>query len=411
MIEKTEAERLEKINLARSKGLLSEEVFNMVEEFTSEYGFAKSSFIDGVANPGTKSAKSLVSKLDRAMNLENNHEFTLAQTWDIVRCSIIVDNYEQVVPLIKEMQKSIPGLKGDVSENNTGYKGVHLSFTIDGFRTEMQVSTRDAWFVKQAGEEVYSKWRDFNLENEINKMMDAETAEEQEKLREQLVKNLQLKEEQNRACIEMFERLHQTTDFDKWKDSINATLAINSNYESEELPQEVIDEFNVKKDGSLSDEELYNKCDKFSNLAKPAQEKLINIATNALNVAKNMNHTNSNELLSYEEKTFVLLKREYAKILCNQSKEKYGENFIIQEHLRTINAISNERSLSTIEYCREKGIKINSYEVLKDVLKKVNNSQNINGLEIKGSDKLDKRIEISINQKSKVKEMSSKRAA
>lgn len=413
MIEKTEEERISKVNEARRKGLLSEDVFNMVEDFTSEFGFARSSFIDGVANPGTKSAKSLVSKLDRKMKQENDPSFTLAQTWDIVRCSIIVDNYEQVVPLIKELQKSIPGLKGDVSENDTGYRGVHLSFTIDGFRTEMQISTRDAWYVKQAGEEVYARWRDFNLESELEKLYEIDDPIEREKQRIKIIEDLELKQEHNRACREMFERLHENTDFEKWKNAINAALVMNSNYPSEELPKEVIERFNVRKDGSLSDDELYNKCDEFSNLAKPSQEKLISIATKALGIAKNMGNTNPNDLLTYEEKTFILLKQEYAKILVAQSKEKYGNQFAVEDHVRTINAICNERSLATIEYCREKGIKISSYKTLEAVLRNVNQSNTSSILEthVIGMEKLDKRIAMGIKDKDRIKEITGKRAA
>ncbi|MBR2056998.1 MAG: hypothetical protein IJ978_04995, partial [Clostridia bacterium] len=300
-----------------------------------------------------------------------------------------------------------------VSENDTGYKGVHLSFTIDGFRTEMQVSTREAWFVKQAGEEVYAKWRDFNLDAEINKILEAETSQEAETLREQLVDTLELKQVHNQACREIFEKLHQSSDFAKWKNAINAILAINDNYQNEQLPQEVIDKFSVKSDDSISREELFEKCREFSDLAKPAQEKLISIATNALETAKNMNHVNPNELLTYEEKTFILLKQEYMKILISQSNDKYGDRFIVNNHIRTINRMSNERSLATIEYCREKGIRINSYEVLNSVLKSVNNCdvEKITDLTIKGVENLHKRIEYDIVQNNKTKEISSKKIA
>ena len=126
-----------------------------------------------------------------------------------------------------------------------------------------------------------------------------------------------------------------------------------------------------------------------------------------------MGNTNPNDLLTYEEKTFILLKQEYAKILVAQSKEKYGNQFAVEDHVRTINEICNERSLATIEYCREKGIKISSYKTLEAVLRNVNQSNTSSILEthVVGIEKLDKRIAMGIKDKDRIKEMTGKRAA
>ena len=108
-----------------------------------------------------------------------------------------------------------------------------------------------------------------------------------------------------------------------------------------------------------------------------------------------------------------MLKQEYGKILVAQSQEKFGSAFVVDDHIKTINAICNERSLATIEYCREKGIKITSYKTLEAVLRNVNQSNTSTLLETRviGSEKLDKRIAKGIKDKARVQEITGKRAA
>ena len=387
MIEKTEEARVANIRAGIESGRINPNIVRMVEGFTRSHGFAGSSYIDGVANPGTKSAKSLVSKLNRKVEKEDDFSFTLVDVKDIVRCSIIVDDYAQVVALIKEMQKSIPGLKGDVSENDTGYRGIHLEFEIDGYKTEMQIATREAWFVKQAGEEVYAKWRDFSLSAELKKL-ETLSGPEYDKAVEELRQKIEEKNRDVEDCKIMFSELFKNTDFDKYRDQINAVLAIKARYEGQTLSPEMIRRFSVKQDGTLSEEELRSVCQEYSELAQPAQDKLISIANRALAVAKQIGATQTP--LTREEKEYVLLAQEYKKILIKQMKEKYGDKFIPLNYISRLNKIANERALSTIEYCIGPQIVINSYEVLDEVMCKVNGCERVarDEIAIKGTDKL-----------------------
>ena len=387
MIEKTEEARVANIRAGIESGRINPNIVRMVEGFTRSHGFAGSSYIDGVANPGTKSAKSLVSKLNRKVEKEDDFSFTLVDVKDIVRCSIIVDDYAQVVALIKEMQKSIPGLKGDVSENDTGYRGIHLEFEIDGYKTEMQIATREAWFVKQAGEEVYAKWRDFSLSAELKKL-ETLSGPEYDKAVEELRQKIEEKNRDVEDCKIMFSELFKNTDFDKYRDQINAVLAIKARYEGQTLSPEMIRRFSVKQDGTLSEEELRSVCQEYSELAQPAQDKLISIANRALAVAKQIGATQTP--LTREEKEYVLLAQEYKKILIKQMKEKYGDKFIPLNYISRLNKIANERALSPIEYCRGHQIVINSYEVLDEVMCKVNGCERVarDEIAIKGTDKL-----------------------
>lgn len=405
-----EAKRRREVAEAIDKGLLNPKIVAMVEKFTSEHGIDPSSFIDGVANPGTKSAESLMSKIERKNKIEDDHSFTLAGVGDIVRCSIIVDSYEQVVALIKELQKKIPGLKGDISENDTGYKGIHLSFEIDGFKTEMQIATRDAWYVKQAGEGIYAKWRDFNLNEELAKLEAMPPGEEFEKARDALIEKIEAKEKDIADCREMFKTLHQNTDFLKYRDQINAVLYLNNNAPQKDLPPSVKDKYNVNMDSGLDSKVLEGLCQEFSDLAKPSQDKLISFANEALRIAKN---TKGSSQLTHEEKTFVLLAQEYKLIMAKQLQRKYGDDFDPQIYVSKLNKISNERALATIEYCRKNGIKIDSYAKLDEVMNKVNGSNNLprDQIAVKGMDSIGKSIQAKKVQDSRVENISSSKAA
>ena len=177
-------EREHKVNEAINYGLISKNVVEMVDKFSIKNNLNKSTFYDGIIDPGVQSIDSLLSKMYRKTHLELNKDFSLTDVKDVIRCSVIVDNYNQVIPLIRELRKNIPSLKGDVSENETGYIGIHLSLIINGFNAEMQISTREAWYAKQAGEEIYERWRNFSLSKEVSELWtiaDKEKREEKTK--------------------------------------------------------------------------------------------------------------------------------------------------------------------------------------------------------------------------------------
>lgn len=407
MIQKTNNERLIYINQALSSGKLNPDVFTMVEDFTNKYGFKKSEFINVIVDPGTKSGKSLFSKLDRKANLENDANFTLLDVADIVRCSIIVESYEQVVPLIKELQKRIPGLKGDISENSTGYKGVHLVFFVNGFKAEMQIATGNVWFAKQAGEEVYSRWRDYNQTEKIEQIKTTKDPKERDLLVDNLFKDLEQMAKENKDCQEMFKKIYEISDFERWKEEINATLVMNNSTKNKPLSRNILNKFNVKINDAISDDELLHLCDEFSNLAKKAQEKLILIATKALIISKNIICKNPKDLLSNEEKAFLLFKKEYMKLLIELSNQKYGEQFDPQEFISTINKISNERSLASVEYCKKRNFNQISTRILRKL--QTLDSRTLESIRIAGIEELDKKINASIIRKKQIKEMFKKR--
>ena len=158
-------------------GSINKHMVNIVDNFSNRNQLSKSNYVEGVVDPGLKTIDSLMSKIYRKTQIELNRDISISDIKDIIRCSIIVDNYSQVIPLIRELRNTIPSLKGDVCENQTGYIGIHLSLVIDGVNAEMQISTRESWYAKQAGEEIYERWRLFSLPNEIdkiNKMSDSE---------------------------------------------------------------------------------------------------------------------------------------------------------------------------------------------------------------------------------------------
>ena len=207
MIDAKKNEREQNLNKAISYGLINKSIVEMVDKFSEKNKLNKSFFIDGIIDPGVKSINSVLSKLYRKAHLELNDEFSLRDIKDIIRCSIIVDNYNQVIPLIRELRKNIPSLKGDVCENEMGYVGIHLSLIINGFNGEIQISTREAWYAKQAGEEIYERWRNFSLAKEVSNIVAINNNDEKKEKIKQLVSQYNLRSVQKAYCKNLINML------------------------------------------------------------------------------------------------------------------------------------------------------------------------------------------------------------
>lgn len=348
MVETNENSRINTINEAINYGLINRNIVEMVDKFTEKNNLNKSIFVDGIIDPGIKSIDSVLSKLYRKTHIELDQNYSLTDIKDVIRCCIIVDNYNQAIPLIRELRKSIPSLKGDVCENDMGYVGIHLSLTIDGFNAEIQISTREAWYAKQAGEEIYERWRNFSLSKEISYINSISNEEEKRKKINQLFSQYNLKLIQKSYCKNLFLSVNKHTKLDKLKESINAVLYLNSyNYSDEENDNLKI--YNIKiQDIKNTDELLYN-CQNYLSIAENAKNDLLEYASKALKIIKH-NKNNINYTLSEKEKVFITLKRKYFSLIVIQMKKRFNGNFEVSKYISKLNKISNELALNNINY-------------------------------------------------------------
>lgn len=348
MVEANENKRKNNLEEALNYGLINKHVVEMVDKFTSKNNLNKSIFVDGIIDPGVKSADSLISKMYRKTHIDLNNEFSLRDIKDIIRCSIIVDNYNQVIPLIRELRKSIPSLKGDICENETGYMGIHLSLIIDGFNAEIQISTREAWYAKQAGEEIYERWRNFSLAKEVSELCTLTKKTEKEEKLQKLFSHYNLKNIQLDYCRSMFSSLHKYTKLDKLKENINAVLYLNTYNHNELGNNNNLTKYNIKIKDVKDKQELLDSCHDYIALANIVKKDLLEYANKALNIVKNTQELDNN--LTEEEKKFMTLKKKYFSLITKQMKDNFNGEFEVSKYTSKLNKIANKFAFDNISY-------------------------------------------------------------
>lgn len=345
MVSEEKNEREYKLN---SENLISQNVVQIVDKFTSKNNLNKSKVMDGIIDPGVKSLDSILSKMYRKAHIDLDTEFSLKDIKDVIRCSIIVDNYNQVIPLIRELRKSIPSLKGDVCENSTGYIGIHLSLIINGFNAEIQISTKEGWYAKQAGEEIYERWRNFSLAKEVSEIINiCDDKIKQEKIN-QLFSHYNLKTIQLNYCRNMFSSLHKYTKLDKIKEDINAVLYLN-NYSQIDESTKNSHIYNIKIKDAKNKEELMKNCKNYLQLANEAKKDLLDYANKALFIIKNNNKI-ADVSLTEKEKNFVSLKKKYFSCIIEEMKRKFNGKLQIIKYVSKVNKISNKLACNNINY-------------------------------------------------------------
>lgn len=200
-------------------------IHKLTDCFCDTLGFERSLLCTDIVDNGAKSPKSILSKVKRSVYLGET-SYTLGQMNDLSRCALILPQYKDALPVIQQLSNIYPSLEGHISRHTTGYIGVHLNFLVDKIPVEVQISTSDAWLVKQASEHVYRKHREFEAElpisiNIINKQKNPN-------IRQELINNLknsyeEYKRDYNKIRI-LFEELHRNTDLYENIDKIEAYL-------------------------------------------------------------------------------------------------------------------------------------------------------------------------------------------
>lgn len=251
---------------------------------------------------GVKTPTSIVSKIKR--NFSDVAQLDILDFTDLARCSILVDSYADVTKVIKVLQESFPGLTGDVSQNSSGYKGIHILIPIDGIYAEVQIHSKRTWPYKLIGEEYYAKWRDkkdsenlTTYASELEKLESIANPSQKDEERINWLKkeishiidehNEHMREQ--KLSEEAWAECFNESDFDENVRQIEGMLAvINAKSRHDKLQPKPELEKHVLNAAQFSDEQtMLDYATQCSEFAKGPQEKLVKYASKASEFAEN----------------------------------------------------------------------------------------------------------------------------
>lgn len=308
-----------------------------------------------------KTADSIFDKVVR--NVEQNNkdrDFVVANISDLSRCAVVFENYGEIQSFILKLKQTIPQIDGYISRHPNGYRGIHLNFTLDGIKTEIQLTTHKAWEYAQATEKIYAKWRsvDFaKIQEEIHQLeierANAQDPELQNSLTKQISKkSIEMLELQNKMDFDndmtrdVYKELNSDGEFDKYVSNIESTLLMFKLSKSEEpaveIPKEFNEKFSLTEDFKVDKEEAIKKIEKCCKYTDNVQTKLISLVQKAIDI-KELDQDN---LLDYNRDREFLenILIHYDKVL-----EKYVDPRMYQDNML---AFSKQKSNLAIEVTR-----------------------------------------------------------
>lgn len=250
------------------------------------WGKEKKDSYEQIQNPGAKSVKSIMDKLVRNIENFNNKSYRISDVNDLARCAILLDSYADVKKFLIVLKKQIPAIQGYISRFDTGYKGIHLSFSINGVNTEIQLSTFKAWPYKDIAENMYSKWRNFNPKKEYDQAVKSGDPSKFKEYEEMLQKNkFELEETRD-----LFEELYSNTDFDENEAEIESILysyelenSLNGgNEQKNEVPEILKKPIVLNEDGSINVNETEKIIEEAKQFTDQIQLNLINKVKSSL---------------------------------------------------------------------------------------------------------------------------------
>ncbi len=331
-----------------------------------------------IQDPGAKSVESLVSKVKRNIENEGIKGFTLGNVSDLARCSILLfDSFKEIPKFLYKLREQIPGIQGDISRNETGYRGIHLNCAIDGVNVEIQLSTKKAWPYKVVAEKYYSKWRDFNQRDEFKKVVEAKKEYEialtefkkgnlekdyfnrikftYTELRDKLLQKLKEQSVELEMGKGVFDELFSDGEFERFEMEIEAILLSFSATIVEDVENEksiankkILDKQIEMVDTDHVDEgDATKKAEEAHDLATKTQTNLISMVESSLSaVAEKANDENKNaEIIDKNVAIVEYILIEYDKKLaqCTQDTQFIDRN---------IKKISKQRKRTAIEITR-----------------------------------------------------------
>lgn len=305
---------------------MSDYIRKITDEFCDEMGFERSQDSVGVVDNGEKQPKSILSKVKREV-YSGQLDYSLSKLNDLSRCALIVNSYSEIPGILQNLSKVYPELVGHVSRHSTGYIGIHLNFKIDNIPIEVQISTSDAWLVKQASEHVYKRHRDF--ESEIPTRIRMIQSEKDELLRSKMIDDFKIKfrnYKNDYECInDLFFKLHKTTDL---YDNLPMIETLFLSYEIRQgenikkyFDYDKILEQRLTDDNGIVDEVLVlNNSLNITPITREVQHHLV---SNVEKVFKNLDNNKSVELSDMQK--FVYALREFYISSIHKELEKSGD--------------------------------------------------------------------------------------
>lgn len=105
-----------------------------------------------------KSVKSIISRMQR--NKARGRGADWHSLKDLARTHIEMNSWDDIPKVLSMLDEMKIPYTADAKQTAQGYRGLHIVWYENGIGHELQLSTPEAWAVKQKTEEIYAKWRD-----------------------------------------------------------------------------------------------------------------------------------------------------------------------------------------------------------------------------------------------------------
>ncbi|MBR6779294.1 MAG: hypothetical protein IKM43_04055 [Clostridia bacterium] len=324
-----------------------------------------------IQNHNEKSVASIVSKIKRKVDIAGITQYKFVDIKDLARCAVLFHNFAEISQFLHFLSQETTSLRGDISRNDTGYKGIHLNFDIEGVCAEIQLSTFNAWLYKTAAEKFYIKWRDRDVSKELELLIEAKADYDDtlkryqenpskdleilltqklvllKKLREEYKDKNALYKKELKLERDAFEELYSNCDFTEMEIELEAvlfTLSLSSDVftkndtENEKKNKKILSKsIPLNSDLSVDEEKLLLIAEEVSKIASSVQIELMNFVKRCF---KSYKTTDKISINNNFEKIFKLIKEvllEYDEKLHKQIKNK---EFL----LRNIKHFYNQRT-------------------------------------------------------------------
>lgn len=315
-----------------------------------------------------KTPESILDKVIRNVEQGNKKtDFVVGNISDLSRCAVLFDSYSEISEFILKLKQSIPQIDGYISRHHNGYRGIHLNFTLDGVKTEIQLTTHKAWEYAQATEKIYAKWRsvDFakmqeelrELQNQADKTQDPDLKKSLEQQIVQISKqilNLQREmDNDNNKTNEVYRELNSDGEFAKYESKIESTLLMfklmKGQEQSVKVPKEFNEKFIVNNDGTVDRDDAKNKIAECCKYTSNVQDKLISSVSTALQV----------NTLNSEENSAFASDREYLESVLKHYDyvlDKHVDHKLYQNNMVDFSKQKSALAIEVTKFVKEKNL-------------------------------------------------------
>lgn len=111
-----------------------------------------------VINPGSKTTGSIIDNIERSYN--EGRSTNLGKISDLVRCTVIAEDYAQTTDYIKKLSKQVQCVTGSIKRQpRSGYMGVNIHLKSDELPSEIQFGTPEWYRAKKVDDVNYLNTR------------------------------------------------------------------------------------------------------------------------------------------------------------------------------------------------------------------------------------------------------------